>query len=144
MRWRSVLSVPAAYITWVIAFWSPIFLTSVFWMPLQETGQQFWAEQRYDIFPTDQLVLFQIVWLFANAAVGFVTRLVSRRQLEVWIVAGLLFVYFAYNHWWALWGVMPDWYNAIVVIPVIPMVLMGATLAARVFAPRFETAAGTT
>ena len=137
MTLRSVLSFLAAYVTWVVAFWSPIFLTSIVWLPLQQTGQQFWAEQRYDIFPTDQLVLFQVVWLFANGAVGFVSRLVAKRDIEVYVVAGLLFVYFAYNHWWALWGVMPDWYNFIVVIPVIPMVLAGSAIAKR-FANRWQ------
>lgn len=131
MRLRSFLALPAAYVAWVVAFWTPIFLTSLFWLPLQQTGQQFWAEQRYDIFPTDQLILFQFVWLFANAVVGFVTRVIARRQLEVHIVAGLLFLYFAYNHWWALWGAMPDWYNISVAIPVIPMVLLGSAIAAR-------------
>ena len=129
---RRILALPAGYAAWVFAFWTPIFLTSLVWLTLSEAGQQFWQEQRYDIFPTSTLVLFQFVWLLANAAAGFAAQWVGRSHRLVWIGAGLLFAYFAYNHWWALWGVMPDWYNVLVVIPVVPMVWFGSFLAGRV------------
>ena len=130
-RVRSVLALPAGYAAWVFAFWTPVFLVSLVWLTLSEVGQQFWQEQRYDIFPTSTLVVFQFVWLLANGAAGFVTQWVGRSQRLVWIGAGLLFAYFAYNHWWALWGVMPDWYNVLVVIPVVPLVWLGSFLARR-------------
>ena len=130
-RVRSILALPAGYAAWVIAFWTPIFLASFVWLTLSDVGQQFWQERRYDIFPTSTLVYFQFVWLVANGAAGFVAEWVGRSQRLVWVGAGLLFVYFAYNHWWALWGVMPDWYNVLVVIPVVPMVLLGGLLARR-------------
>ena len=128
---RSILALPAGYAAWVFAFWIPIILISLMWATLSEVGQQFWQERRFDIFPTSTLVLFQVVWLLANGAAGFVAQWVGRRQRLVWIGAGLLFAYFAYNHWWALWGVMPDWYNVLVVIPVVPMVMLGSFLARR-------------
>lgn len=130
-RLRSVLALPAGYAAWVLGFWAPIFITSLLWVTLREVGQQFWEAQRYDIFPTSTLVLFQFAWLLANGAAGFVAQWVGRSRRMVWVGAALLFGYFAYNHWWALWGVMPDWYNVLVVIPVMPMVWLGAVLARR-------------
>lgn len=128
---RRLLALPAGYAAWVIGFWTPILLTSLVWVTLSEVGEQFWQEQRYDIFPTSTLVLFQLVWLFANAAAGFVARWVGRSDRLVWMGAALLLLYFAYNHLWALWGVMPDWYNVLVVVPVVPMVWLGSLLARR-------------
>lgn len=130
-RARSILALPAGYAAWVLAFWAPIFLASLVWHTLSEVGQQFWEQQRYDIFPTSTLIFFQFVWLLANGAAGFAAQWVGKSQRLVWIGAALLFAYFAYNHWWALWGVMPDWYNVLVVIPVIPMVWLGGYVARR-------------
>lgn len=103
----------------------------MFWSTLSEVGEQYWQEGRYDTFPTSTLVLFQFVWLFANGAAGFAVRWVGRSSRIVWIGAALLFGVFVYNHWWALWGVISDWYNVLVVIPVVPMVWLGGSLARR-------------
>lgn len=130
-RVRSTLALPAGYAAWVLAFWAPIILASLVWSTLSEVGQQFWEEQRYDIFPTSTLIFFQFVWLLANGAAGFVAQWVGRSSRLFWIGAGLLIVYFIYNHWWALWGVMPDWYNVLVVLPVVPMAWFGSLLAKR-------------
>jgi|GEM_PF-3384710 len=128
---RRLLALPAGYAAWVIAFWTPILLASLGWTTLTEVGEQFWQVRRYDIFPTSVLVLFLLVWLFANFAAGFAARWVGRSERLVSIGAALLLLYFAYNHFWALWGVMPDWYNVLVVVPVVPMVLLGSFLARR-------------
>ena len=122
---RPVLAVVASYVAWVVSFYALIFLIASFWPALREVGEVFWAQNRYDIFDTSMLWTFQVVWLAANFAAGFAAGWIGRRQSVVLWVAGLLFVYFAYNHLWALWGVMPDWYNALVVVPVVPMVLIG-------------------
>lgn len=128
---RSILALPAGYAAWVLAFWMPVFLISLVWPTLREVGQQYMEEQRFDIAPTSALVLFQFVWLFANCAAGFVVQWVGRSERLVWIGGGLLLAYFACNHWWALWGELPDWYNALVVIPVLPMVWLGGLLVRR-------------
>jgi hypothetical protein len=125
---RGVLALPAGFAAWVFAFWTPVVVASFVWLTLSEAGQQFQEEQRYDIFPTSTLVFFQFIWLLANCAAGFVAQWVGRSQRLVWIGGALLVAYFAYNHWWALWGVMPDWYNVLVVILVVPAVWFGSSL----------------
>jgi hypothetical protein len=125
---RSVLAVVAGYAVWTVAFWILIFLLALAWPALRDAGVVFFEQGRYDIFATPMLVAFQFMWPIANAAAGLVTRLISRRQLEVWVLAALLFAYF---HLWALWDELPVWYNVVVVIPVVPMVLVGGLLGAR-------------
>src|SRR5690606_36660410 len=119
------------FAAWVFAFWTPVFVVSLVWLTLSEVGRQFQQEQRYDIFPTSTLVFFQFAWLLANGAAGFVAQWVGRSQRLVVIGSVLLLAYFVYNHWWALWGVMPDWYNVLVVILVLPAVWFGASLARK-------------
>jgi hypothetical protein len=129
MKLRPILAVVAGYAAWVVGFWVPNILLALVWPALREVAA-IWSEQgRYDVFDTSMLIAFQFTWPIANAAAGFVTRLISRRQLEVWCIAALLFAYFAFNHLYALWDQMPAWYNVIVVIPVVPMVIVGSLAA---------------
>lgn len=128
---RGVLALPAGFAAWVFAFWAPVLVASFMWLTLREVGQQFQQEQRYDIFPTSTLVFFQFIWILANSAAGFVAQKVGRSQRLVGIGSALLFAYFAYNHWWALWGVMPNWYNLLIVVLVVPAVWFGGSLARK-------------
>jgi hypothetical protein len=107
------------------------FLLSLFWPGLRNAGQVYFEQGSYDVLTTSMLIAFQIIWLFANAAAGFVTRWIAGRQLEVWLLATILLAYFAYNHLWTLWAELPAWYNLLVVIPVVPMVLVGSLIAGR-------------
>jgi hypothetical protein len=47
----------------------------------------------------------------------------------VWVLAGLLGIYLAAVHLVLFWARFPWWYNLGVVIPAVPAVLWGATLA---------------
>lgn len=139
---RGILAVAGGYVAWVVAFWIPIVLLTLVWPALRATGEGFWEQGRYDIFDTSMLVTFQFIWLIANCAAGLVTRLISRRQLEVSCIAALLFAYFVYNHLWALWDEMPKWYNVLVVIPVVPMILVGGAIGRRIQERRGRGAPG--
>lgn len=131
MKLRPVLSVLAGYVTLLVAFWIPAFLLASMWPAMREAARLTMEQGRYDVYDTSMLVAFQFVWAFANAAAGFVTRRIARRQGELWCLAVLLFAYYAYNHWWRLWNVMPDWYNLLLVVLVVPTVLIGGVLARR-------------
>jgi hypothetical protein len=130
---RSILAVVAGNVVWMIAFWVPVILLIFAWPALRDAGRIFNETGRYDVFATAMLVAFQLIWPLANGAAGFVTRLISQRQIEVWCLAALLLAYFAYNHFGPLWNVLPDWYNLLVVPLVVPAVLLGSWIAARRF-----------
>jgi hypothetical protein len=136
---RPIAALVGGYVAWVAAFWAPMFLMAFVWPALRGTARVFFEQQRYDVFDTSMLIAFQFVWLFANGSAGFVVRWIGKRPLELRWFAVLLFLYFAYNHLWALWDQLPAWYNVLVVIPVMPMVLIGGTLEARWLGPRSST-----
>ena len=136
MKLRPILAIVAGYLAWMVGFWVPASALASVWPELRELAQLTFDEGRYDIFPTPMLVSFQVIWVLANGAAGLVARFIAKRRLEVWILAALLLGYFAYNHLWALWNVMPDWYNVLVVILVVPGVLIGLRVAERIEARR--------
>jgi hypothetical protein len=129
---RSILALAAGYVAWVVGFMGPAIVLVSVWPALQEPARMALGEGRYDVFDTSMLVSFQLIWPFANGAAGFVARLIAKRRIEVWVGAALLVAYFAYNHLWRLWGVMPDWYNVVVVLLVGPAVVVGNSLAERI------------
>lgn len=129
MKLRSILAVVAGYVAWVVAFFVPIMLVAFFWPSLREAVRISVAQGRYDVFDTSMLVAFQLIWPIANGAAGLVTRLISKRQVEVWCLTALLLAYFAYNHFWVLWDQLPVWYNLLVVVQVVPMILVGSMAA---------------
>jgi len=129
MKLRSILAVVAGYVAWAAGFWLPAIALASAWPELRELATLTFEEGRYDVFVTPMLVSFQVIWVIANSSAGLVARLIAKRRLEVWVVAALLFAYFAYNHLWALWNVMPDWYNVLVVVLVVPEVLLGNRIA---------------
>ena len=135
MAWlRSILSLVAGFVIWMAAFWIVMILMALVWPALREAARVYMGEDggSYAVFTTPMLISFQFVWPVANAAGGFLTRVISNRQREVRWLAVLLTAYFAYNHWWALWNELPVWYNVIVVLPVAPMVLIGGLIGGRV------------
>jgi hypothetical protein len=129
MKLRSILAVVAGYVALVVIFFTLVILMGQFWPALKEAAGIFAAQGRYDVFDMSMLVVFQCTWLVANGTAGLVTRLISKRQAEVWCLAALLFAYFAYNHLWAVWDQLPVWYNLLVVVLVVPMVLVGSRAA---------------
>lgn len=136
MKLRPILALVAGYLGWVVGFWAPAIALATAWPAVREPARMAFEEGRYDVFSTPMLVSFQLLWVLANGTAGLVTRLVSRRRPEVWVAAALLLAYFVYNHFWFVWGVMPDWYNVLVVVLTVPSVLTGDRLAERIVARR--------
>jgi Ca2+/H+ antiporter len=133
VRLRSILAVVAGYLAWVAGFWVPAIALASVWPELAPLA---FEDGRYDVFETPMLMSFQLIWVLANSAAGFVTRLVAKSRIEVWVAAALLFAYFAYNHFWVVWNVMPDWYNVLVVVLAVPGVLIGSRVAEAIGARR--------
>lgn len=129
MKRRPILSVVAGYAACIATFWILVILMGFVWPSLRDAGRLSATQGRYDVFDTSMLVAFQLTWPVANGVAGLVTRVISKRQMEVWCLAALLLAQFAYNHLWRIWDQMPVWYNLLVVVLVVPMVLVGSMVA---------------
>lgn len=128
MKIRPIAAVVAAGLVWAVTMPALVLLLAFAWPSLYEAVRIYQQTRGFDMFDTNMLVAFQFLWPVTNVLAGLVTVLISRRQLEVRVVAVLLTVYFALNHWWAYWFDFPVWYNVIVVLLVAPMVLLGGRL----------------
>lgn len=128
MNLRAIVAVVVAALVWAVTMPALVLLLALFWPALYEAVQIYQQQGGFDMFDNGTLVAFQFLWPLTNLLTGLVAVSISKRQLEVQLVAGLLTVYFAYNHWWAFWVDFPVWYNVIVVILVAPMVLLGGRL----------------
>ncbi len=136
MKVRFLLAVVVGCVVWAVASPLLLFLEARAWPDLAVAAQAYFETGSYIAFTTPMLVSFQVMWLIVNAAAGFVTQLVGKRRSAVSTVAIVLVAYFAYNHLWALWDALPTWYNVIVVLLVVPLVLAGGALARWIGARR--------
>ena len=126
---RSIVAVVAGCIVWSVAFPLLAFLEARFWPELAKAGRAYFEMDTYLVFSTAMLASFQVLWPITNAAAGLVTGLIGKQRTEVSVLAIILVLYFAYNHLWALWDDLPIWYNVLVVLLVVPMVLAGGAIA---------------
>jgi hypothetical protein len=135
---KSVVAVVAGLVVWVAAFPLWAILEAQLWPALGEAAGTYFETQSYAVFDTAMLASFQVMWPLTNGAAGLVTGLIAKRLTEVWVLCGILFAYFAYNHLWALWDDLPLWYNLLVVVLVAPFVVGGGLVAELIRTGRAE------
>jgi hypothetical protein len=141
MKLRSVVAVVVGGLVWAAVSALLLYLEARAWPAMAEGARAYAETGSYAGFDTPMLVSFQVMWLITNAFSGFITGLIARRGAEVAVLAIVLVAYFAYNHLWALWDDLPVWYNVVVVLLVVPLVLVGGRLARLVRARRIATGA---
>jgi len=130
MKLRPVIAIIVAGVVWSVAMPALVLLVAIAWPALRDAVALYQQNGGFDMFETPMLITFQFLWPVTNLLTGLVTVLISRRQLEVRIVAGVLTAFFAVQHWWVYWFDFPVWYNVIVVLLVAPFVLLGGRLPA--------------
>ncbi|MFT7470635.1 MAG: hypothetical protein ACI8XU_000527 [Kiritimatiellia bacterium] len=74
------------------------------------------------------LLLLLTMYLWVNPIAGSVTVRISGNRKLVWLTVIPLFSYAAWMHFYTLWGLLPDWYNLMVVVMIPPFVYAGGLL----------------
>jgi len=124
---RSIGAVVAGVIAWPLTALTIILPMLLVW-PGFSFSQARQAPDPFDLFTTDLQAAFLIVYLFAATASGWITVYISKQRNHARYVAALLAIYLSANHLYLEWDAFPPWYNWLVVLPVIPMVLYGGKL----------------
>jgi hypothetical protein len=126
--WRSVLGVIVGIVVWMVAFSVLAFGLAALWHDYALRGQEFFRDRTFTF--TSLMGCANLVfWVLAEIAAGWATMKIAQRHQAVWVLAGLLGLYLAYQHLWVYWSSIPWWYNLGVVIPAVFAVLLGGRLA---------------
>ena len=125
---RSVLGVLVGVVLWMFGFYVLAIVVAELWPDYAIHGRQ-WVREGVFTFTPLMAGCNLLLWVLAEVGGGWVAARISKRRGAVWVLAGLLGIYLAAMHLVLFWARFPWWYNLGVVIPAVPAVLWGATLA---------------
>jgi hypothetical protein len=125
---RSVVGVVVGVVVWMVGFLALVTVLAQLWPDYAIHARQ-WTRQGVFTFTTLMACFNLVFWALAEIGGGWVTGKIARRREAVWVLAGLVGIYFAVLHLVLYWPRFPWWYNLGVVIPAIPAVFLGAKFA---------------
>jgi len=125
---RGVLGVLTGAVVWTIGFYALATPLAQLWPDYAIHARQ-WLKEGAFTFTPPMACCNLALWALAEAGGGWVTAKISGRRAAVWALAGLIAIYLAVIHVVMSWPLFPWWYNLGVVIPAVPAVLLGASLA---------------
>jgi hypothetical protein len=125
---RGVLAVLTGAVVWTIGFYALAAALAQLWPDYAIHARQ-WLKEGAFTFTPPMACCNLALWALAETGGGWVTAKISGRRAAVWALAGLIAIYLAVIHLVMSWPLFPWWYNLGVVIPAVPAVLLGASLA---------------
>lgn len=125
---RGVLAVVTGAVVWTIGFYALASALAQLWPDYAIHARQ-WLKEGAFTFTPPMACCNLALWALAETGGGWVTARISGRPAAVWALAGLIAIYLAVIHVVMSWPLFPWWYNLGVVIPALPAVLLGASLA---------------
>ena len=125
---RGVLGVVVGLVLWAVGFYVLAIALAQLWPDYAIHGRQ-WTQQGVYAFTPPMACCNLVFWVLAEIGAGWAAGKIAKRREAVWVLAGLLGIYFAVLHFLILWTRFPWWYNLGVVIPAVPAVLLGGKLA---------------
>jgi len=128
---KIILGVVAGWIVWAVLFNASVFGFAALWPEFQAAGRHALDTMDYSQLTNPMLILLLGMYFWVNPATGWLTMVIAKHKIAVWIVGISLFIYFACMHFYVLWNNLPNWYNLVVPLLVLPLVYFGSWLAKR-------------
>jgi hypothetical protein len=125
---RNVFGVVAGAAVWMLGFFVLALLLAQLWPDYAIHGRQ-WTKENVFTFTPLMSISNLVLWLLAEIGAGWAVSKIAKVHKAVWVLAGLVAVYFIVVHLVLYWAIFPWWYNLGVVIPAVPGVVLGARLA---------------
>jgi hypothetical protein len=125
---RGALGVVVGMVLCMVAFYALAIVLAQLWPDYAIHGRQ-WTRQGVFTFTPLMACCNLVLWVIAEMGAGWVDGKIAKTRAAVWVLAGVLGVYFAVVHLVLYWPRFPWWYNLGVVVPAIPAVLFGGKLA---------------
>jgi|APSaa5957512535_1039671.scaffolds.fasta_scaffold125654_2 hypothetical protein len=125
MSYKIPLGILAGFGCWWAAFFL-IGYSAVFINPaLLEAVRPAIADNDWSLITTSMFIGAIVMYFFINPLAGWITVFITRNKIHAAITALPLTLYAISAHWFRLWGILPGWYNIMVVLLIPPLVYLG-------------------
>jgi FAD/FMN-containing dehydrogenase len=84
------------------------------------------GDDDFSLFATPMLLLNLVLWLGTGSFAAWLATVISRSRFAPTVVALGCFLYGAYNHFYAVRGRFPDWYNVAVPFAMAASIVLGS------------------
>lgn len=119
---KNIAAIAAGVLTWWVVFIGGAIVMSQFWPAFKLAIKAFPDTESFNAAMPMQVSML-ILFVFCGVVAGWLTVLISKQRIHACYVAGLLMMYIAPNHLYFSWDMFAPWYNWLVVLPVIPLVV---------------------
>lgn len=128
IKTRDIAGIAAGFIIWWVALYTSFGLFILLWPELLEVGRAAVRDNDWSLITTPMLAMLIVMYFWVNPIAGWLTVFITKNHSHAWITVIPLALYAAFQHWYTLWNVLPDWYNLAVVLLIPPLVYLGGKL----------------
>ena len=118
---RKIAAVVGGLIAWSLLFWAVGIGFGLLWPAYRLAAREFFASGDFSLFTVPMMLTNCALFALCGLAAGWLVVRLARSSRAGLAFVAILFAYGALNHFWQLWGVLPDWYNL-----VVPFVMAGS------------------
>ena len=122
----------SGFLTGVVLWWFLFFAigigTGMLWPDYREAARFMFREQDLSHFTLAMLCLNLVIFTVEGLITGWLTTFISRSRTPSLIVGLLFLLHMGVNHYYMVWGKLPDWYNIIVPLFISGSIALGGRL----------------
>jgi hypothetical protein len=128
MNVRAIAAVVVGIVAWFVLFMVVGIAFGFLWGDYRAAASVFFANGDFSHFTIAMMITNFVVFIVAGAVDGRLVWIIGKNRVAVMVVAGLFLLYALFEHYYLLWGQLPDWYNVIMPWIIAGSIFLGGRL----------------
>ena len=128
MNFRAIAAVILGVVTWWLFFMGVGIAVGLVWGDYRAAARVFFASGDFSQFTLAMMITNFVVFIVAGLIDGWLVQAIGRSRIAVMVVAGLYLLYALVEHYYLVWGQLPDWYNVIVPWIIAGSIFLGGSV----------------
>jgi len=135
---RAILAVIGGIIVWSALFMVVGIAFGLAWPGYRAAARLFFESQDFGLFTMPMMLTNFVLFVLVGLASGWLVAQFGRSRTASLAFTGMLLAYGLIDHYYLLWGVLPDWYNLVVPWIIAGSIYVGAGLTPRPSSARVQ------
>lgn len=105
------------------------------WQAYRDAARFMFETGDFSRFSTIMLLMNWGLFVIVGLLTGWLVSLIGKSRTAASALAVLAFLYMGFNHFYRVWGLLPDWYNIVVPFIIAGSIALGGRLRTGANAP---------